>query len=149
MTEAQLRQLLASCQEPVVPLVLTKVSGGGDDSLVSPSIGYPYLLDTLAIWCGFSPTSTMSWQAFISDDADVTGFPRFTGEPLYRHYADLPLLSPHLPITNVAQTTVFVPRKRVARAPTRIKIAFRTGVAGAAVAFVCYCIPLPGGAILA
>jgi hypothetical protein len=140
---ASIRLALDDAFTSAVPIVLARDSAGVEEAIVSPRIGFPYTLDTLSVWLGSSAGAILLFQVLIADDNDLTTLTNLTGEPLYRHRGDVAGGEPVIPWVSLAQGFTLIPRRRVTRAPTFLKVRYRVGVAGANVAFLFNLLELP------
>ncbi len=131
---------------PGVAVIFGRTAAALDGADVSPRIGFPYLLDHLAVTVADVPAAhRMGLDIYISDDNDVSDLTNLTGDRLWTATLDLQGGEPRIPMWNYTHPLELEPARLVRRAPTYLKARWRSPLGGAAYAIIAHLVPLGPG----
>lgn len=144
MTAAALLDRIDAAMRPAVPLVLGRTAVATRFGVVSRKLGFPYVLDRLALTTNQAAPGALGLQVYISDNDDLTDLTALTGDPVWLWRGDQ--LAGNLPIPYFDQRApvTWSPRKRVPVAGTFIKALFDDATVGPEYWLLCNLQPILG-----
>lgn len=99
-------------------------------ALVTEKIGFPYLLDSVALVLGPNGSARVGLQLHISDDDDISDPTNLSGEPLWTWRGDQLAGEDPIPYQEYRKPSLWNPRRIVETAGTFIKARWHVTVIG-------------------